>query len=96
MFQFPIHVRPHLLDAQYLRNDVGLAVELEVFAYALGAQQFHAFYAEMADYLAGMCLAVVVLELRRGLADCAGCGQEGAGIGVGVGRGGVQTRIFLI
>lgn len=74
MFQFPVHIRPHLLDAEYLGDHVGLAMQLQVLSYAFRTQQFHAFYAQMPNYLAGMCLAVIVLELRGRFSYCAGCG----------------------
>jgi hypothetical protein len=96
VFQFGVHLRSHLLDAADLGDDVGLTVQLKMLADALSAEQFDALETEVSDYFRGVDFAVGGVERGCGLADGAGCGEEGAGVGVRVGGGGVQTRIFLI
>jgi hypothetical protein len=85
-----------LLDTLDLGDDVGLAMQLKVLSNAFRAEQLHAFDAQVAHYLVGVGVAVIVLELWSCLPDRAGGGEEGPGVGVRIGRGGVKTRIFLI
>ncbi len=82
IIQLIIHFYSHLLYAMDLRDDVGFTVKLEVLPNALCAKELNTFDAEMAHHFVGVMLAVIVLERRRGLSDCAGCGQERAGVGV--------------
>lgn len=50
----------------------------------------------MSDNFGRMSFAVVRGKGRGHLSDCAGAGKEGAGVGVAVGRGSVEARVFFV